>query len=74
VGSDGLMELDGRVARMEDVVAELDCGDGAAAVVERLVGQVRARRTDDATILVLRRLAPANVPTVPEENGRQIRK
>jgi serine phosphatase RsbU (regulator of sigma subunit) len=70
VGSDGLMEL-GDTARLEEAVAGLDVGDHAAAVVGRLVGRVQARRSDDVTIVVLRRLAAVQVTSLlPLGEGR----
>jgi hypothetical protein len=58
------MEL-GDTARLEEAVAGLAVGDHAAAVVGRLVGRVQARRSDDVTIVVLRRLATAQVTFLP---------
>jgi phosphoserine phosphatase RsbU/P len=59
VCSDGLMEVGEETARLEEVLAALDGGDDATAVVERLVARVGTRLSDAATVLALRRLAPA---------------
>jgi len=61
VCSDGLMELGDESADLEEVLAGLGSEDDAATVVHRLVGRVRDRLTDDATVVVLRRQALARV-------------
>jgi serine phosphatase RsbU (regulator of sigma subunit) len=64
VGSDGLVDVAEETAGLDAVLAELASGDDAKAVVRRLVGGASARLGDDATVVVLRRLASARVASV----------
>jgi PAS domain S-box-containing protein len=59
VCSDGLMEIGEDTARLDEVLAGMEAGGSAGALVERLMGRVGEHLGDDATAAVLRRLAGA---------------
>src|SRR5260370_39269910 len=59
VCSDGLMEVGEETARLDEVAGELVGADRADEVANRLMGRMSGRLTDDATVLVLHRLAEA---------------
>jgi serine phosphatase RsbU (regulator of sigma subunit) len=56
VCSDGLMEIGEDTALLEEVLAGMDAGGPAGALVERLMSRVGEHLGDDATAVVLRRL------------------
>ena len=57
VHSDGLLDVGDRPLRQWDLGTELRRGEDAEAIVHRLADRVPARPPDDATLVVLRRLA-----------------
>jgi PAS domain S-box-containing protein len=55
VCSDGLMEIGEDTASLEEVLAGMEAGGRAGALVDRLMARVREQLNDDATAVVLRR-------------------
>jgi len=72
VCSDGLVEVDGEPVPVEELAAELEPEASAGEMVRRLLGRVSGRLADDATAVVLRRLAavPAGVVEPAGERRR----
>jgi PAS domain S-box-containing protein len=55
--TDGLVETAGGSVELEDLVGTLDGAESVEGMVTRLVGTVRGRQSDDATVVMLRRTA-----------------
>jgi PAS domain S-box-containing protein len=65
VCSDGLMEIGEETVRLDVVAAQLPGEEGAAQVVERLAGRMQGLLTDDATVVVLKRIDGEALPGTP---------
>jgi PAS domain S-box-containing protein len=62
VYSDGLVETEAGTRRLRDLAPELEGAEGAAEMVERLVGGIDRQLSDDVTVAVLRRRPEARRP------------
>jgi PAS domain S-box-containing protein len=69
VCSDGLVELDETPVALDQALAGLAPGAGAAATADWLMGRITDPLSDDVTVVVLRRLAPAAPVAEPEPAG-----
>jgi PAS domain S-box-containing protein len=74
VYTDGLVETTSGTVELEELLGTLDGTESAEDVVARLLGGVRGRQTDDATVMLLRRVGgrPARAPA-PSQPDRAIR-
>jgi PAS domain S-box-containing protein len=57
VYTDGLVETTSGTVELEELLGTLERAEGAEDVVTRLVGGLKGRQTDDATVVLLRRTA-----------------
>jgi serine phosphatase RsbU (regulator of sigma subunit) len=55
--TDGLVETTGGTVDVEELAGSLGGVESAEVLVRRLVGRVRGRQSDDATVVLLRRAA-----------------